>query len=72
MAKIKAAKSLIKQLETQGYQVKVKKKLAKKTFIIEAEALLLFLKERERLGLKIQDAATQALTEWAEKAKKIK
>lgn len=67
MGKLKVTEQLLKQLEAEGYSVKRKADLERKTFLVEKEALKEFLKAREKAGIKIQDAVTEALSDWTKK-----
>lgn len=64
---MKITKSLLKQLEAQGYEVREKKEWVRKTFVVERSILEQFMKARALSGMKMQDAVTDALAQWAEK-----
>jgi hypothetical protein len=70
MKKLKVTEGLIKQLEAQVFEVKEKRKKTLKTFLIDDEALALFLEVRKQVGMRIQDAASEAFREWAEKRRR--
>jgi hypothetical protein len=68
--KLMVTPELIKHLEARGYEIKAVRKLTRKTFVIDDDALALFLEVRKQSGLSMQDAASEALKDWAEKRRK--
>ena len=67
MGTIKVTEHLLRQLEAQGYQVKRKRNLERKTFVVDRDILEAFLKAREKAGVKLQDAVSEALKDWTDK-----
>jgi hypothetical protein len=58
---------LVKAAMELGYQLKKVRELERKTFVVEKDTLMAFLEAREKAGVKMQDAVTEALADWTKK-----
>lgn len=70
MAKLKVTPGLLRQLEKEGFVIKRKSKLVRRTMVVDEESLTEFMKVRAKLGLKVQDAMSEALSEWTQRNQK--
>lgn len=70
MAKLKVTPELLKKLEKEGFVVKRKVKLVRRTVVIDEAILQDFMKVRAKLGIKVQDAMSEALEEWTSRNRK--
>lgn len=68
--KIHVTPELIKQLEREGFEVKRKVRLVRKTFVVDEDVLADFMEVRGQRNVKIQDAVNEALRYWADRNRK--
>lgn len=63
-------KQLVQALEGLGYNVKLSKRIVKKTFEIDFDLLQVFFILQKQKQMKVKDAIHEAISDWIKKGKK--